>query len=112
MDLIDDDVAQVAKEACHGIMAVQQEGLKGFGRDLQDARGVLEQLCLMGCRDVPVPMPNGDVGLAAQVVQTLELVVDERLERADVERPDRRRRLFPELGENRKEGRLGFPRGG
>ena len=41
----------------------------------------------MRLRDIAVPVPDGDVGLFAEVVEADELVVDERFERANVEAP-------------------------
>ena len=90
---------------------MQQEGLERFGGDLQDARGLLQQAVLMGGRHVPVPVPDGNARLVAQVVQAVELVVDEGLERADVECADAGRGILPELREDGEEGRLGLARG-
>ena len=55
-----------------------------------------------------MPVPDGDIGFFAQVVEADELVVDERLEGANVEGAHACGRVFPKLGQDGKEGRLGF----
>ena len=55
-----------------------------------------------------MPVPDRDIGLFAQVVETDELVVDERFEGTNVEGAHARGRVFPKLGQDGKEGRLGF----
>ena len=111
VDLVDDHEAQVAKEVGDGAVAVQQHGLERLGRDLQDARGVLEQAMLVRLGHVAVPVPHGDVRLGAEVVQAHELVVDEGLERAHVERSHRGGRVLVKEREDGEEGRLGLARG-
>ena len=60
----------------------------------------------MGLRHIAVPVPHGNLRLGQEVVQARELIVDQRLQRADVERADRRRRVLPEERQDRKEGCL------
>ena len=55
-----------------------------------------------------MPVPDRDIGLFAEVVKADELIIDERLEGADVEGAHARGRLLPKLGQDGKEGRLGF----
>ena len=55
-----------------------------------------------------MPVPDGDVGFFAQVVEADELVIDERFEGADVEGAHARGRPLPKLGQDGKEGCLGF----
>ena len=62
----------------------------------------------MRLRDIAVPVPDGDVGLFTEVVEADELVVDERLERANVEGAHACGRVLPKLSEDGKEGCLGF----
>ena len=64
----------------------------------------------MRLRDIAVPVPDGDIGLFAQIVEANELVVDERFEGANVEGTHARGRVLPKLGQDGKEGRLGFAR--
>ena len=62
----------------------------------------------MRLRDVAVPVPDGDIGFFAQVVEAYKLIVDERFEGTNVEGAHARGRVFPKLGQDGKEGRLGF----
>ena len=55
-----------------------------------------------------MPVPDGDIGLFAEVVETDELVVDECFEGTNVEGAHARGRVLPKLGQDGKEGRLGF----
>ena len=110
--LVDHDVAQVAEEARDHSVLAHKQGFQGLGRDLQNAAGVLQELCLVRGRDIPVPVPNLDVRAAAQVFQPVELVVDEGLCGANVERPHRHGRILPKLAENREECGLGLARCG
>ena len=64
----------------------------------------------MRLRDIAVPVPDGDIGLFAQIVEANELVVDERFEGANVEGTHARGRVLPKLGQDGKEGRLSFAR--
>ena len=55
-----------------------------------------------------MPVPDGDIGLFAEVVEADELIIDERFEGADVEGAHARGRVLPKLGQDGKEGCLGF----
>ena len=55
-----------------------------------------------------MPVPDRDIGLFAEVVETDELIIDERFEGADVEGAYARGRVLPKLGQDGKEGCLGF----
>ena len=55
-----------------------------------------------------MPVPDGDVGFFAQVIETDELIIDERFEGADVEGAHACGRVLPKLGQDGKEGCLGF----
>ena len=95
--LVYDYVAQVAEELCHGCMAAHEHGLEGLRRDLQDAGGLLHELGLVRGGDVSVPVPDGDVCLLAELLETVELVVDECLGGAYVEGAHGGGRILPEL---------------
>ena len=112
VNLVYHDVAQVAEELGDGGVAAHEQRLERFRRDLQDAGGSLHELGLVRGRDVPVPVPHVDAGLLAEVRETVELVVDEGLGGAYVERPHRGGRILPELREDGKEGGLGLSGGG
>ena len=55
-----------------------------------------------------MPVPDGEVGFFAQVIETDELIIDERFEGANVEGAHARGRVLPKLGQDGKEGCLGF----
>lgn len=57
-----------------------------------------------------MPVPDGDIGLFAQIVEANELVVDECLEGANIEGANACGRVLPKLGQDGKEGRLSFAR--
>ena len=108
MNLVDDDVAQVAKHARDRHVLMDQERLERLGRNLQDTARFFDELSFVRLRDVAMPVPDGDVGLFAQVIETDELIIDECLEGADVEGVNARGRVLPKLGQDGKEGRFGF----
>ena len=106
MDLVDHNEPQIMKERRDLHVLVDHERFQRFRRDLQDARGLLHQLPLLGLRDVSVPAIDSNSLLLAQLVQTPELVVDQCLERCDIEHADTLGRLFIKQRKDRKEGRL------
>ena len=55
-----------------------------------------------------MPVPDRDIGLFAQVIETDELIIDECLEGANVEGTNACGRVLPKLGQDGKEGCLGF----
>ena len=57
-----------------------------------------------------MPVPDRDIGFFAQIVEADELVIDERLEGANVEGAHACGRVLPKLGQDGKEGCLGFAR--
>ena len=57
-----------------------------------------------------MPVPDGDIGLFAQIVEANELVIDECFEGANVEGTNACGRVLPKLGQDGKEGRLSFAR--
>ena len=65
-----------------------------------------------GLGRVPVPAGDGDALFLAQLVQTPELVVDQRLERRDVQHAHRLRRVFVQQRQDREKGRLRLAGGG
>ena len=86
MDLVDDHIAQVAEHARNRHVLMDQERLERLGRNLQDAARLFDELSLVRLRDIAMPVPDGDIGLFAEVVQAHELIVDEGFERRHVER--------------------------
>ena len=112
VDFVDNHKTQIAKEPRHRSVFVHEQCLERFGRDLENAARFFKELALVRGGNVAMPVPDGDVRLLAQVVKAQELVVDERLERADVERAHAGRRVLVKEGEDGEERRLGFARGG
>ena len=112
VDLVDDNEAQVMEQLRNRRMLAQQQRLQRFRRDLEDARGMLQHLRLVGLGHIAVPVPDGNVRFLAQLVQPLELVVDEGFQRPDVDRSHRGRGIFAELGENGEERCLCLSRSG
>ena len=55
-----------------------------------------------------MPVPDRDIGFFAQIVEADELVIDERLEGANVEGAHACGRPLPKLGQDGKKGCLGF----
>ena len=88
MQLVDDDERERRKDFGKTMRVIHEERLDRLGCDQEHARGVLEQAALGRCGDVAVPFVDGDLRLAAELFQTRELVVDQRLERADVDGAD------------------------
>ena len=112
MDLIHHDETQVPEQGRNLHMLVDHERLQRFRRDLQDPGGLSQELSLLRLRHVPVPAPDRNPRLLAQIVQSPELVVDQGLERCDIEHPHALRRLLIEQGQNREKSRLRLARRG
>ena len=89
---------------------IHEKRLDRLGRDQQHARRLFEQATFRGRRDVSVPLVDGDLRLLAQLLQPRELVVDQRLERPDVDGSDPRGRFVEHAGKDGQKGRLGLPR--
>ena len=60
VDFIDDDIPQVGKQTDDVVGAVHQHRFQRFRRDLQNALRVLQELIFVGCRNVTVPVRNGN----------------------------------------------------
>ena len=68
VNLVDDDKAQVMEQAWHGHVLMHEECLERFRRNLQDAARMLQELALMRGGHIAMPVPDGNLGLLAQVV--------------------------------------------
>lgn len=112
VNLVDDDEPQVAEQPGDIGVFVKQQRLERFGRDLKNAGGILQKPLFAGLRDVAMPVPHRDIRLPAEVVEPLELIVDQRLQGADINRADGFRHIFGEQRQDGKEGGLGLPRRG
>ena len=111
MYFINDNEAQIAEKPRNDGMFSQQQCLERLGSDLENARRMLNELTFSRLRNVPVPCPDWDAAFGAEIRQTLELIVDQRLERRDIKRADRSRRLFRKERQDRKKGGFRFARG-
>ena len=112
MHLVNDYVPQVVKQLGECGVFVEQHRLQRLRRDLQNARGMFQHLCLVGLGNVAVPVPDRDASLGAEVVQPEKLVVDKRFQRSDVDSAHRGGRVFVKLSEDGKKRRLGLTGGG
>ena len=106
MHLVDDHKAQVAEQFGNGRVLVQKQRFQGFRRDLKNAGGVTHELRLMALGNVPVPVPHRDIRLGAQVVQPGKLVVDQRLQGADVNAAHAGGHILGKQGDDGEERRL------
>ena len=68
VNLVDDDKAQVMEQARDGHVLMHEECLERFRRNLQDAARMLQELALMRGGHIAMPVPDGNLGLLAQVV--------------------------------------------
>ena len=109
MDLVDHDEAKIVEQGRDLHVLIDHQRFQRLRRNLQDPGRVLHDLPLSGLRDVAVPAVNRDPLFFAQLVQTPELVVDQRLERRDIEHADALRRILVKQRQNREKGRLRLP---
>ena len=91
--------------------APDQGRLQGFRGDQQDAGRGLARLALVGLGDIAVPAENRNVQRLAQPVEPAELIVDQGLERADIEQPEAAARLVGDARDQRQKRRLGLAAG-
>ena len=110
MDLVNDYKAQVAEERWYLRVAVHEHGFKTLRCDLQDARRMTHEFFLLFLRYIAVPVPNLYATLTTDVVESHKLVVDERLQRCDVQTTNESRRLLLQERDDREESRLGLTR--
>ena len=108
MHLVDDHPAKVAEESHEVARTVEHQSFERLGRDLQYPARLLEERFLLSCRHVTMPCGDRNIGLDAEIAESQELVVDQCLERADVEHADGRGRVLMQLREDRQERRLGL----
>ena len=109
MDLVDHDEAKIVEQGRDLHVLVDHQRFQRLRRDLQDPGRMFHDLPLPGLRDIAVPAVNGDPLFFAQLVQAPELVVDQRLERRDIEHADALRRILVKQRQNREKGRLRLP---
>ena len=88
MDFVDHNESQIPKQGGNLHMFVDEHGLEGFGRDLQNAGGMPEQFLFSGHCGVPVPAGHDNAFLLAEFTQASELIVDQGFERGDIQHTD------------------------
>ena len=113
MDLIDHNKPEVSEKIRNLPVLSQKQSFQGFRRNLQNAGRMFQKLLFMGRRHVAVPVPDGNAGLLTEIIQTSELVVDQRLQRRDIDTADRSRGILIKQSQDRKKGgfRLAGSRG-
>ena len=113
MNLIDDNEAQIPEQPHDIVGSVDQHRFKRLGRDLQNAARTVEQLLFVRGGNVAVPMGHAHAALVEQLLHAVELIVDQALERGNIQHPHRCGRVLVQLGKDREERRLGLAaRGG
>lgn len=109
MNFIDNDEAQIMEQGRNRIRAVHQQALQRFRGNLQHSRRVLHKLGLVRLRHIAMPVPDRNVPFTQQIVQPRELVIDQRLQRRDIQDAYRGRRTFIQLRERRKKAASVLP---
>ena len=108
VDLVDDDETKIPEQRGDLHMLVDHQRFQRFGGDLQYTGGPAQQRAFSRLSHVAVPAPDGDVLFLAQLFQPSELVVDQSLERGNVQNPHSLRRVFVQQRKDREKGRLGL----
>nr|WP_246337551.1 hypothetical protein [Azospirillum oleiclasticum] len=106
VQLVDHHRVERAEQAGDLQPAADEGGLQRFRRHQQDAGRPLARLPLVRRRHVAVPAEHRHLQRLARRVEAAELVVDQRLQRADVEQAEAARRLARDAGDQWKEGGL------
>ena len=106
MDLIDHNEAEIPEQGWDLHMFVDHQRFQGLRRDLEDPGGLFHELSLAGPGRIPVPAGDRDRRFFAQLFQTAELVVDQGLERRDVEHSHCGGRIFIQQAQDREKSGL------
>ena len=85
MKFVDYDVAQPGQQARNDRTPVDEDGLQGLGGHHQHPGRCRHHLPLRSRRHVAMPAVYGHVNPSAEVFEALVLVVDQRLQRRDVQ---------------------------
>lgn len=85
MDLVDNDIPKILKQGRYRIRPVHQQPLKRLRGNLKHAGRLPHQLRLLSLGHVAVPVPYRNLPLLQQIADALELVVDQRLKRPDIQ---------------------------
>jgi hypothetical protein len=112
VQLVDHDEGELAEQRLDPRAVDDEEGFERLGGDDEDPARLLQHPALAGCRHVAVPAVDRNLQFGAEQLQALELIVDQGLERADVERLHTAARMIHERREDGKERGLGLAGGG
>ena len=85
MQLIDHKKSGHLKHSRDRCPSIAQQCLERLWSDKQDSVPLLQELGLGRCTNITMPRPNRDIQLFAKLVESTKLVVDEGLQRADVD---------------------------
>ena len=113
MQFVDDHAVGRREETRRLEAAPREDRFQGFRRDEQDAPRIAGRPRLQAARHVPVPAMHGNLERLAQALEPPELIVDESLQRADVEQLEAAPAAgtLREAGQQRHKGRFGLAGG-
>lgn len=97
MQFVDHDEVERTKQCGDCRPPQDKECLEGFRCDQQNAGRIRQDPSLVARGHVAVPAMHRNVEPFAQAVEAIELVVDERLQRADVQRTNTARGIRDEM---------------
>ena len=112
VDLVDDHGPQVAKELLFVDPARDEHHLERLGRRQKQIGGILNDALAGGLGSVAMPEGSTAADEIAVIGQTRFQIVEEGLDRADIDHRQPPPILREHPGENRKRGRLGLSAGG
>ena len=111
MNLINHDESQIAEQGRNLHMFIDHQRLQRFGCDLQNTRGLLQKPSLPRLCRVSVPSGDSNPGFFTQFIQPPELIVDQCLQRSDVQNAYAPGWFLIQKRQDGKESRFGFTRG-
>ena len=111
MDFIDHDEAQIPEQARQVMMTPDEHGFHRFGRDLQDALRFRQEALFFRGIDIAMPALHRDFGLCQEIAESRKLIVEQRFERTDVDRPDGGRGVVLQFGQDRQKRGFGLATG-
>ena len=112
MHLVDNNKPKIAEKLQTGAAFTDQQGFQRLRRNLQNSLRMLQKAVFVRSGRIPVPFANGQSGLLQQIFQSFELIVDQCLQRTDIQNADRSGRLPVQLRQNGQKSGLCFSRGG
>ncbi len=85
MQLVDHDELKVGVNAPQIPVVIDELTFKRFGRDKEYASRPVSEMPFVGGADIAVPPMHRDFCVSAKILEPSELIVDKRLQWADVE---------------------------